>query len=55
MSSSDIYREELLDHAKNPRNQGKLTEFDFEYKENNSVCGDTITYQINHVISDGAS
>ncbi|MBU0612540.1 SUF system NifU family Fe-S cluster assembly protein [Patescibacteria group bacterium] len=43
---SDIYREEILDHAKNPRNQGKLSEFDFEYKENNPVCGDTITLQI---------
>jgi len=46
MSISDIYREEILDHAKNPRNQGKLSEFDFEYKENNPVCGDTITLQI---------
>lgn len=46
MSISDIYREEILDHAKNPRNQGKLVEFDFEYKENNPVCGDTITVQL---------
>jgi nitrogen fixation NifU-like protein len=46
MSISDIYREEIIDHAKNPRNYGKLTDFDYEHKENNPVCGDSITFQI---------
>ncbi|MFA6391557.1 MAG: SUF system NifU family Fe-S cluster assembly protein [Patescibacteria group bacterium] len=46
MSISDIYREEIIDHAKNPRNYGKLADFDFEHKENNPVCGDTITFQL---------
>jgi nitrogen fixation protein NifU and related proteins len=46
MSTSDIYREDILDHAKNPRNQDKLSDFDFEYKENNPVCGDTIILQL---------
>ncbi|MFA6272737.1 MAG: SUF system NifU family Fe-S cluster assembly protein [Patescibacteria group bacterium] len=46
MSVSDIYREEIIDHAKNPRNRGKLADFDIEHKENNPVCGDTITFQM---------
>ncbi|MFA6272213.1 MAG: SUF system NifU family Fe-S cluster assembly protein [Patescibacteria group bacterium] len=46
MSISDIYREEIIDHAKNPRNYGKLTDYDFEHKESNPVCGDTISFQM---------
>lgn len=46
MSISDIYREEIIDHAKNPKNSGRLSDFDIEYRENNPVCGDTIALQI---------
>lgn len=42
MNSSDIYREEIIDHSKNPRNFGKLSKPDIHYKENNPVCGDVI-------------
>lgn len=38
----DIYREEILDHYKNPRNQGKLKVFDMEQKEANASCGDEV-------------
>lgn len=37
-----IYREHILDHYKNPRNFGKLDEYDIHYFDNNPLCGDEI-------------
>lgn len=38
----DLYREEILDHYKNPRNFGVLTDFDVRVFEVNTMCGDNI-------------
>ncbi len=37
-----IYRENILDHFKNPRNKGVLSNPDIEHKELNPLCGDQI-------------
>lgn len=39
---SDMYRQQILDHYKNPRNHGELEEADFEHVGENPMCGDTI-------------
>ena len=38
----DLYREEILDHYKNPRNFGTLKDFDVRVFEVNTLCGDNI-------------
>ena len=38
----DMYRELILDHYKNPRNQGKLEPADISYEDDNPLCGDRI-------------
>jgi len=42
----NIYREEILDHARNPRNQGKVADPTFEFHASNPLCGDTLDLQI---------
>ncbi len=42
----DMYRENILDHYKNPRNFGILKEHNFIHKENNPLCGDEIEVSI---------
>ncbi len=42
----DIYREEILDHARHPRNQGKVAHPTFEFHAANPLCGDTLDLQI---------
>ncbi len=39
----EIYKENILDHYKNPRNKGRLRDFDFEGSARNTSCGDTAT------------
>ncbi len=39
---SDMYRQQILDHYKNPRNYGELEEADIEHVGENPMCGDTI-------------
>lgn len=39
---SDVYREHVLDHYKNPRNYGEIKNPDFSHKENNFLCGDSV-------------
>lgn len=41
-----IYRENILDHYKNPRNQGTLENPDIQHKELNPICGDQIQVTI---------
>ena len=36
----DIYREQIIDHYKNPRNYGELEGADIRVKEANASCGD---------------
>jgi len=38
----DIYREEILDHFKNPRNFGKSKKGKIKVKETNASCGDVM-------------
>jgi nitrogen fixation NifU-like protein len=36
----DLYRENILDHYKRPRNFGRPDEFDLDYEDTNPFCGD---------------
>ena len=42
----EMYRENIMDHYKNPRNFGKLKNATIEFKDYNPICGDEITIQI---------
>ena len=37
-----MYRQQILDHYKNPRNYGELEDPDIEHVGENPMCGDTI-------------
>src|SRR3989338_7272535 len=41
-----IYRENILDHYKNPHNHGEIKNPDIKFTENNPLCGDVITINI---------
>ena len=43
---SDLYREQILDHYKRPRNYGELPDPTFSHTGENPVCGDEITVDI---------
>ena len=43
---SDMYRQQILDHYKNPRNYGELEDPDISHTGENPSCGDTITVDI---------
>ena len=36
----ELYRENILEHYKRPRNFGRLEEFDLEFEDTNPFCGD---------------
>ena len=36
----DLYRENILDHYKRPRNFGRPDKFDLEFEDTNPFCGD---------------
>lgn len=38
----DLYREEIIDHYKNPRNFGSMDDADVRIFEVNTLCGDNI-------------
>ena len=42
----DLYREEILDHYKNPRNFGDLKDFAVKESDRNSSCGDSLAMGI---------
>lgn len=42
----DVYRENILDHYRNPRNFGELKNSDATHEENNPFCGDRIRMDI---------
>ena len=42
----DLYREEIMDHYKNPRNFGKMADADVRYNDYNPVCGDEVELQL---------
>ncbi|MDP2933330.1 MAG: iron-sulfur cluster assembly scaffold protein [bacterium] len=46
MSSTDLYREELLEHYRNPQNFGRLKTASFSAHKLNPLCGDDIRLQM---------
>jgi nitrogen fixation protein NifU and related proteins len=48
----DLYRENILEHYKQPRNFGELANPDLEFEDNNPLCGDELKVQL-HVGDDG--
>lgn len=44
---SDLYREKILDHYGNPRNEGSLENADISHERANPVCGDVVRLDIN--------
>ena len=36
----ELYRDQILEHYKRPRNFGRLDEFDLEFEDSNPFCGD---------------
>lgn len=43
---SDIYRQQILDHYRNPRNYGSLEDPSFSHVGENTMCGDVIEIDI---------
>ena len=43
---SDIYSEQILFYYKHPKNKGKISDFTFEFSEQNPLCGDRIDIQV---------
>ena len=41
-----IYRENILDHYKNPHNKGTIDNAEIKFTENNHLCGDVITINL---------
>jgi len=41
-----IYREQLMEHYKNPQNRGKMDNAQVEVVGNNPLCGDEISMQL---------
>ena len=42
----DLYRENILEHYKQPRNFGELADPDLEFEDNNPLCGDELKVQL---------
>lgn len=43
---SDMYRQQILDHYKNPRNYGELEDVTFSHVGENPLCGDEIEMDV---------
>ena len=41
-----LYRENILDHYKQPRNFGELADAGYEFEDNNPLCGDELKVQL---------
>ena len=41
-----MYRENILDHYKNPHNKGTIDNAEIKFTENNPLCGDVITVNL---------
>jgi nitrogen fixation NifU-like protein len=42
----ELYRDYILEHYKQPRNFGELSEHDLEFHDRNPLCGDEMELQI---------
>jgi nitrogen fixation NifU-like protein len=43
---SDLYRQQILDHYKNPRNYGSLSDPTFSHRGHNPSCGDELEFDV---------
>lgn len=43
---ADIYREQILDHSRNPRNFGTIEDADITYEDTNPLCGDRVRIDV---------
>ncbi|HLD88642.1 MAG TPA: SUF system NifU family Fe-S cluster assembly protein [Candidatus Nanoarchaeia archaeon] len=43
---NQIYREQIMEHYRNPQNYGHLDSFSFAQKESNPFCGDEIELEV---------
>lgn len=48
---ADIYREQILDHSRHPRNFGQLDAPNVSYEDTNPLCGDRV--RIDLAVEDG--
>ncbi|MFB6166630.1 MAG: Fe-S cluster assembly sulfur transfer protein SufU [Haloarculaceae archaeon] len=46
VGGSDMYRQQILDHYKSPRNYGELEDPTFTHTGENPMCGDTIEMDV---------
>ena len=46
IGGSDMYRQQILDHYKNPRNHGTIEDATFTHVGENPMCGDTIEMDV---------
>jgi len=46
VSGSDMYRQQILDHYRNPRNYGTLEDPTFSHVGENPMCGDEIRMDV---------
>jgi nitrogen fixation NifU-like protein len=46
IGGSDMYRQQILDHYKNPRNYGEIEDPTFTHVGENPSCGDTIQIDV---------
>ncbi len=46
IGGSDMYRQQILDHYKNPRNYGEIEDPTFTHIGENPMCGDEIRMDI---------
>lgn len=52
---ADLYREQILDHSRNPHNFGEIEHPDFTYEDSNPLCGDRVRIDVkveNGIIAD---
>ena len=42
----ELYREQILEHYKRPRNWGELDDYDLEFEDFNPSCGDQLKVQL---------
>jgi len=43
---SDMYRQQILDHYRNPRNYGEIEDATFSHVGHNTSCGDEIEFDV---------
>ena len=42
----DLYREQILNHYREPRNKGRLESPDISYEDDNPLCGDRVHFDL---------